>query len=190
MLLVQYCSTTFIGGVIKDEDSTANVVQYLMFVGMEFYARKMHPLFTYAKTMYELVKDHNKNEDENTVPINSLEGCLFEIVLEFVYCVRTPEITHKDTAIKLLLIADRLGCTDLKIYVESTIVEFYSDASNATEWVVRSDSHSCPLLTEASMQIYASDNSSVLESEGWSQVEESHRLGIRHYSSSVRANHL
>ena len=60
----------------------------------------------------------------------------------------------------------------LKLYVESTIVEKFLDASNATEWVVRSDSHSSPLLKEASMKMYASENnSSVLESEGWSQYK-------------------
>ena len=86
---------------------------------------------------------------------------LFFSKLSFFHCVRTPEFTDKDTTIKLLLAADRLGCTDLKLYVESTIVENFLDASNAAEWVVRSDSHSCPLLKEASMKIYASDNNTV-----------------------------
>ena len=62
-------------------------------------------------------------------------------------------------------------------------MENFPDASNATEWVVRNDSHSCPLLKEASMKIYASDNnSSVLESEG-----KIHIVSLRNYSSSVQA---
>jgi hypothetical protein len=142
---------------------------------MEFYAHKCI-LSLHAKTIFELAKDHNKNEDENMVPIQDIESGIFESVLEFIYCVRTPEIKDKDTAIKLLLAADRLGCTDLKLYVQSKIVENFLDASNAAEWLVRSDSHSCPLLKEASIKIYASDAISVLESEGWSQVEELHRL--------------
>ena len=105
-------------------------------------------------------------------------NCLF-----FSLCSYTPEFTDKDTTIKLLLAADRLGCTDLKLYVESTIVYKFLDASNATEWVVRSDSHSSPLLKEASMKMYASENnSSVLESEG-----KIHIVSLRNYSSSVQA---
>lgn len=161
----------------EDDDSTADVVFDVG--GKKFYAHKCI-LSLHAKTMYGLAKDHNKNpdnnDDENMITIQDMEGDIFESILEFVYCVRKPEIEDKDTAAKLLLAADRLGCTVLKLYVESKIVENFLDAPTAAEWLVLSDSHSCPLLKEASMKLYKADASSVLESEGWSQVDESRRL--------------
>jgi hypothetical protein len=108
-----------------------------------------------------------------------MEGDIFESVLEFVYCVRTPRIEDKNTTIKLLLAADRLECTDLKLHVESKIAETFLDVSNAPDWLVRSDSHSCPLLKETSMKVYASDAISVMESEGWFQIKESPRLLVQ-----------
>jgi speckle-type POZ protein len=149
--------------------------------GKEFPAHKCI-LSLRAKTIYELVKDYNKNdtdddEEEKMVPIQDMESDVLGSVLECIYCVRTPEIKDKYKAIKLLLAADRLGCTDLKLFVESTIVEKILDASDAANWLVFSDSHSCPLLKEASMKVYDADADTVMESkEGWSKIKDSPRL--------------
>jgi speckle-type POZ protein len=170
----------------EDEDSTADVVFDVG--GMEFYAHE-NILSLHAKTIYELVKDHNKNDNGNTVPTQDIEDFIFEIVLEFIYCVRTPEIKDKDIAIKLLLAADRLGCTDLKLYVESKIVDNFLDASNVAEWLVRSDSHSCPLLKEASMK-YMHPMPVLYWSLKGGLKSRNHLVSLRNFSSSVRANHL
>ena len=68
-----------------------------------------------AKTMYEMVIDYRNRSDDGSVvvPISDMEGDVFEKILEFVYCVQTPEIKEDDFANKMLLAADRLGCTDL-----------------------------------------------------------------------------
>ena len=65
---------------------------------------------------------------------------------------------------------------DLKLYIESTIVENFLDTSNAAEFLLLGDSHFCPLLKEASMNIYNNDANAVMESEKWCYVEESSRL--------------
>ena len=85
----------------------------------------------------------------------------FEIVFFFIVFVHPNLQTKIPPSNSFLQLHDRLECTDLKLYVESTIVYKFLDASNATEWVFLSDSHSCPLLKEASMKIYASDNNTV-----------------------------
>jgi hypothetical protein len=162
----------------EDEDSTSDVA---FEVGAKQYHAHKSILSIRAKTIFELVKDYNKNDDddndnEKMVPIEDMDGNIFESVLEFVYCVCAPKIKDEATATKLLLAADRLECTDLKLYVESTIVEKFIDVSNAANWLVLSDSHSCPLLKEASMKLCASDASVVMESEGWLQIKESPRL--------------
>ena len=135
-------------------------------------------LSQHAETMYEMVKEYrNKNEDEEAaVPIPDVKVEVFEMVLEFVYCVRTPEIADGRTAAKLLEAADRFGCTDLKLFTESTIVEKFLNPTSAAEWLVTSDGRSCALLKEASMKICHNEYGIVTESEGWPKVRESNRL--------------
>ena len=67
-------------------------------------------------------------------------------------------------------------------------MENFLDASNAAEWVVRNDSHSCPLLKEASMKIYASDNNTVpyWNLKGGLNSSRNHIVSFRNYSSSVQ----
>jgi len=155
------------------DDSMADVVFEVD--GKEFPAHKAI-ISLRAKTIFELTKDYRNDENSNIVPIPDMESDIFGSVLEFVYCVQTPTIEDESTATKLLLAANRLGCIDLKLYVESIIVEKFLDSLNAANWLVLSDSHECPLLKESSMKVYISDASTVIESEGWSQIKESPRL--------------
>mmetsp|Transcript_28637 Transcript_28637/g.30781 ORF Transcript_28637/g.30781 Transcript_28637/m.30781 type:complete len:208 (-) Transcript_28637:307-930(-) len=129
--------------------------------------------------MFELMKDNNNNTNEDrviVVPIPNMESDIFEGVLKFIYCVEKPTIEDKATAIKYLLAANRLGVVDLKMFVESLIVEKFLDTSNAAEMLVLADSHSCPLLKEASMKWYDTDTNAVMKSDGWSNIVESNRL--------------
>ena len=146
--------------------------------GEEFPAHK-NILSLRAKTLYELTKDHENNDDV-TVPIQDIEKDVFESVLEFIYCVRKPEIKDEAIATKLLLAADRLDCTELKLYVESTITDKFLKASNAAHWLLIGDSHSCALLKETAMKIYKSYASSVIESDdvSWQKIRESKRLVV------------
>ena len=146
--------------------------------GRKFLAHK-NILSVRSPPIFELMKDNNNNTTDNevvVVPIPNMESEIFEGVLKFVYCVEKPTIEDKSTATKYLLAADRLGIIDLKMFVESTIVEKFLDTSNAAEMLILSDSHSCPLLKEATLKLYDTDASAVMESEGWSQLEESPRL--------------
>jgi len=148
-----------------------------------------------APTIFELMKDNNRNNDGVVVvPIPKMESNIFEGVLKFVYCVEIPTIVDKATATQYLLAANRLGVVDLKLYVESKIVEKFLDTSNAAEMLILADSHSCPLLKEAALKVYDTNARAVMESEGWSHIEESPRLLVelltfckvtQHHSSSV-----
>mmetsp|Transcript_35228 Transcript_35228/g.39293 ORF Transcript_35228/g.39293 Transcript_35228/m.39293 type:complete len:212 (+) Transcript_35228:2-637(+) len=105
-----------------------------------------------------------------------MESNIFEGVLKFIYCVEIPTIEDRATATKFLHAANRLGIVDLKMYVESMIIEKFLDTSNAAEMLILADSHSCPLLKEATMKLYDTNTDVVMESEGWSHIEESNRL--------------
>jgi hypothetical protein len=65
--------------------------------GKEYHAHKAI-LSLRAKIIFELTRDYEKNDDDDDikmVPIQDIEGDVFGSVLEFVYCVRTPQIEDK-----------------------------------------------------------------------------------------------
>ena len=78
----------------------------------------------------------------------------------------------------ILLVADRFRCTDLKMYMESYIVETILVPSNAARWLLVADSHACALLKEASMNAYLTDSNTVMTAshDDWNKLKESNDL--------------
>jgi hypothetical protein len=167
--------------LVQSYSDSSNTTSDAVFVveGMEYHAHKMI-LSLRAKTLYELSKEQyvtSDDDDQPRVPLPNMKGETFKILLEYIYTVNTtPKIDNEASAIELLLAADRFECTQLKLYVESTIVDKFLTTDNAASMLVLGDSHSLALLKEAAINMYASDPVTVQESEGWSRVEESHRL--------------
>ena len=132
-----------------------------------------------APILYELVQDTaSSNKDEGPFfDIPFISPSIFKILLLYIYTGAMPdtsEINNADTAKDLLLSADRFGCTQLKLYVESEMTAKLLNVDNAAEWLSLADSHSCPLLKEACMNLYMNNPAEVMaNSEGWSKVQES-----------------
>ena len=82
-----------------------------------------------AAALLELTKNNSNNNNNNNngdgygnvISISDMESNTFERILKHVYTVKTtPKVEYdEDTATKLLIAADRLGCTTLKLYIES-----------------------------------------------------------------------
>jgi len=85
---------------------------------------------------------------------------------------------HNDEmyATELLLAGNRFGCTHLKLYAESVLVDKHITIENSSEYLPLADSHSCALLKEVSMDLIASNPEMAMESPSWHMVEESSRL--------------
>jgi hypothetical protein len=166
--------------LVQSYSDSSNATSDVIFVveGMEYHAHKII-LSLRAKTLYELCKEQyiTSDDDQPRVPLSHIKGETFRKILEYIYTVNTtPKIDNEASATELLLAADRFDCTQLKLYVESTIVDKFLTVDNAASMLVLGDSHSCALLKEAAMNMYAFDPIAVQESEGWSSVEESQRL--------------
>ena len=141
--------------------------------GMEYHAHK-NILSRRAETLFELSKDYNNDDNcEVVIPISDMRGEIFQKLLEYVYTVKTPEVEDVTAAIEILLAANRFDCTQLKLYIESIIVDKFLTPTIAAKMLILGDSYSCALLKEAAMKLYASDPSAVRESEGWSELKES-----------------
>jgi hypothetical protein len=133
--------------------------------------------------LYELVLTELNDNSEDRYDINialvDFDATVFAKILKFIYIGQYPVMANDDeTSIKdIFFTADRLNCTDLKLYAESVLIEKYLVPSNAAEMLLFADSHSCALLKEASMNAYATDPKTAMASEdGWSNLVESKDL--------------
>lgn len=102
----------------------------------------------------------------------------FGALLKFLYTGAEPKYIRGDSifAKKMRIMADQCECTFLKLYAKSDLEERFLDPSNTADMLLFADAHSCALLKESAMDVYAIDPRTVKESEGYTQLMESKDL--------------
>ena len=147
----------------------------------EYKAHKMI-LALRAKTLFELVSEEMAPfEDEpkyssGVVDLPGIDRDTFEAMLEHIYTIKQPSIKNEEEARKLIVAADRFCLTDLKLYVESVLVDKFISPSTAASLLLFADSHSCALLKEAAMDFYVSHQNFVTQTPCWYLVTESEAI--------------
>ncbi|KAG7370319.1 BTB/POZ domain containing protein [Nitzschia inconspicua] len=129
-----------------------------------------------APALFEMVEDKLRNREElPSVEIPNIEKQIFEQIVQYLYNSLDLESISNDyeSAKNLLVAADCFGCTDLKLYVESTLTEHFLNADTAASLLALADGHSCALLKEAAMLLYMKDPEAVKESKDWALALES-----------------
>jgi len=127
-----------------------------------------------GKKLYELA---NENDDDTTpIPILCTKPEIFKSLLDFVYSVKTPDITNEETAKALLVAADRFECVHLKLYAESVLVDKFLSVETTSELFSIAVSYSCAYLQEAASNMFLKNAKDVRESKGWSEMKESKEL--------------
>jgi hypothetical protein len=138
-----------------------------------------------ARDLYELVlveessSSNNANglDDCANVVISDVDEDVFEALLEYIYMGKEPKLMDEDTAKLIFLAADRFCCIGLKLYTESVLTSKFLVPSKAVALLLFADSHSCALLKEYSMNMYATNPSAVMESKSdWMKLKESNDL--------------
>ena len=84
----------------------------------------------------------------------------------------------------ILIVANRFGCTELKLYMESYLVEYLLVPAQAARLLLLADAHACPLLKEACLKTYVEASelfmaSTTTDNEGltdWEKLQESSKL--------------
>jgi hypothetical protein len=170
---------------IFNSADTSDVTLVIGSTGKEFFGHKC-VLAVRAKELYELVlveeSSNNEGNDNNVVAIPDVDEKAFEMLLEFVYTGKEPEFNNHDDgdeeiAKSILITADRFGCKDLKLYMESILTERFLVPFNLAALLLLADSHSCALLKEAAMNMYIKHSKPVIESkDDWSKLKESNDL--------------
>ena len=133
-------------------------------------------------------------KSENSIVLQDVDANAFEAFLKFVYGIVPDMInaengedndddgdvatdTNEAEAKLILLVADRFGCTDLKLHMESYLIRKVLVPSKAARLLLLADSHSCALLKEAAMKVYITDPKTVMEAhDDWKTLQESTKL--------------
>jgi len=122
-----------------------------------------------------ILADIARDTDSKTpIPIKDVDSSMFEALLRYVYGEEPPpdDIMEKD-ARKVLDVADRFGCVNLKLVAESALVESGINESTAAELLLFADAKSCALLKEATLTFIKANAKAVMESPDWSEVNKS-----------------
>ena len=170
----------------RSKDDTSDVS---FRVGSSMVESKAHAnvLAVSAPVLYELISDTSgrTTQDDEDIVLQDIDPVAFETMLEFIYTNKVPDLKHytnknddddddddgndggfedEDMAKSIITVADRFGCTSLKLYSESCIVQDILRPSNAARLLLFADSHSCALLKEACMNLSVVDPESVMDS--------------------------
>ena len=158
-----------------------------------------------APALYDLISATTTTEDEDSIVLQDMDAVAFQAMLEFIYTNKLPELKNDDEddsdgkedgedddteedneedetesrATSIVTVADRFGCTPLKLYMESCLIQaVLRPSTNLARLLLFADSHSCALLKEACMRLYVTDPAAVQDSneEDWHRLTESNAL--------------
>jgi speckle-type POZ protein len=106
----------------------------------------------------------------SVIPIDNVNPEVFGVILHFIYTDETPESTDPRSVLE---VADRFGCSHLKLIAEAEIVKAGVDKQNAAELLLFADAYSCALLREAAREFCVTHREAITESSAWQQLKES-----------------
>jgi BTB/POZ domain/MATH domain len=116
------------------------------------------------------------------VPLDDVDSGIFQSIVLYMYTgdwsLSSSDETVADAVLakNTLTLADRYGCTGLKLLVESVMVDQVLNASNAAEMLLLGDSLHCALLKEAAITEILECKDAVRSLPGWELLVESNAL--------------
>jgi len=172
------------------ENANSDASDVVFSVGDATYRAHRAVFFRRCRKLYEIAEREsssgNDDDDATTattpvVPIVSTSKDAFKSLLDFVYTVKTPDLVvgggdDEKFAVELLAAADLFDCVQLKLHVESVLVDEFLNAENAAALLILADSHSCALLKEAAIEVFLAHSDTVMKTPDWPKIAESSRL--------------
>ena len=150
-----------------------------------------------ARDLYELVITEEESLSSGItteIVLNDVNESSFDAMMEFIYTGKVPSFDttgssgddrynkYYDTATSILTTANRFGVMELKLYIESILIEKFLIPSTAAGLLLLADSHSCGLLKESSMNAYMVDSEAFMNdmdsnsNKNWKELQESTTL--------------
>jgi len=154
----------------------------------EFYGHKC-VLSVRARDLCELVvtEEESSSSSNNNciVVLADVDEKAFREVFKFIYTGEVPKLKNDDdddddnenTIKSILRTANRFGVTELKLHMESILVDKFLIPSKAAGLLLFADSYICPLLKEESMNEFMTDSTAFMNSQDdWKKVQASPKL--------------
>mmetsp|Transcript_26032 Transcript_26032/g.38478 ORF Transcript_26032/g.38478 Transcript_26032/m.38478 type:complete len:409 (-) Transcript_26032:150-1376(-) len=181
----------FLSRLYKSRDKTADLS---FIVGKSRKKCNAHKLILelQAKELLELVLAESSDGEENNILLENIDEAAFETMIEFIYTGKKLELNDDMYVTEsILMTANYFGCIDLKLYLESVMIEKILNASTAARLLLFADSYCCALLKESAMDIHMMDHLGFIGGEGWSRLQESPKLlsELLCYRSSCRKSY-
>mmetsp|Transcript_9087 Transcript_9087/g.22234 ORF Transcript_9087/g.22234 Transcript_9087/m.22234 type:complete len:424 (+) Transcript_9087:98-1369(+) len=167
------------------ENANSDASDVVFSVGDATYRAHRAVFFRRCRKLYEIAERESSSGGNDAtipvVPIVSTSKDAFKSLLDFVYTVKTPDLVvgggdDEKFAVELLAAADKFDCVQLKLHVESVLVEEFLNAENAAALLILADSHSCALLKEAAIEVFLAHSDTVMKTPDWPKIAESSRL--------------
>jgi len=146
----------------KDSDVT-------FIVGSEKFTAHRFILSWSAPDLRELVDD---SVNDGEITIDNVDPSIFRSFLHFLYTDDLPpEKEFKRNTRSLLEIANKFGCTQLKIHAEASLVKNIMNEKNVLELLLLAEAMCCPLLKEAATNYCVTNASVVMSTEEWNELK-------------------
>jgi len=178
-------SSDDIGTLLYNSPETSDITFIIGASKKEFFGHKC-VLSVRARVWYDLVlteasSSSSENNNNICIVLADVDETAFEVLLTFVYYGVVPTFNDDDDEEELakliLLVANRFGVTELKLYAESILVEYFLVPSNAAALLLFADAYICPLLKEVAMDTYMTDSTTFMNAEDdWNKLQESSKL--------------
>ena len=113
-------------------------------------------------------------DPDTPIPIGDVQADVFRMLLRFIYAGEVPskKVIHEQ-AKDIIRVADRFGCTGLKLTAEAELATAGITTENAAELILFADGTNCALLKETAMEFFVKNSQAVMKSDGFEQVKES-----------------
>ena len=168
---VETSDVTFVVGALKEKYSAHKCILSVVAQGV----------YAFIVTEEEEGRD---NESSTEIILEDVDGIPFEVLLKFLYTGTLDTnlmdgLYDSDTIKSILVVAEKFDVPELKLYMESIVLDTYLAPSTAVELFLFSDSHCCALLKESAMNMFVDNSQSVMDStskEEWHKLQESSKL--------------
>ena len=168
---VETSDVTFVVGALKEKYSAHKCILSVVAQGV----------YAFIVTEEEEGRD---DESSTEIILEDVDGIPFEVLLKFLYTGTLDTnlmdgLYDSDTIKSILVVAEKFDVPELKLYMESIVLDTYLAPSTAVELFLFSDSHCCALLKESAMNMFVDNSQSVMNStstEEWNKLQESTKL--------------
>jgi BTB/POZ domain len=155
-------------------------------VGNQKFRLHRNFLASRASALFQMIE-----HPDQIIALDDVDADTFRCIVRHIYTgdwpvVSAASVVDADVANTMLSSADRFGCTNLKHYFESVIVEKFLNEDSAADMLLLGDSHTCALLKEAAIKICLEHAAAVMDTDGWKRLKESRSLLEELFSASHR----